>query len=30
MVVVVLVAAFLLLRKGADFDKARPRAQPDY
>jgi hypothetical protein len=27
MVVVVLVAAFLLLRKGADFDKARPRAQ---
>jgi hypothetical protein len=23
----VLVAAFLLVRKGADFDKARPRAQ---
>ena len=27
MVITVLVAAFLLLRKGADFDKARPRAQ---
>jgi len=27
MVIMVLVAAFLLVRKGADFDKARPRAQ---
>ena len=27
MVIMVLVAAFLLIRKGADFDKARPRAQ---
>ena len=27
MVIMVLVAAFLLLRKGADFDKARPTAQ---
>ena len=27
MVITVLVAAFLLLRKGADFDKARPTAQ---
>jgi uncharacterized protein len=27
MAIMVLVAAFLLVRKGADFDKARPRAQ---
>jgi hypothetical protein len=27
MVITVLVAAFLLVRKGADFDKARPRAE---
>ena len=27
MLIIVLVAAFLLVRKGADFDKARPRAQ---
>jgi membrane protease YdiL (CAAX protease family) len=27
MIITALVAAFLLLRKGADFDKARPTAQ---
>jgi hypothetical protein len=27
MVITVLVAAFLLVRKGSDFDKARPRAE---
>ena len=27
MLIMVLVAGFLMVRKGADFDKARPRAQ---
>jgi hypothetical protein len=27
MLIVVLVAGFLLVRRGADFDKARPRVQ---
>ena len=31
LLIMVLVAAFLLVRKGADFDKARPRTQrPTY